>query len=122
MVIVKEPGCDVETVSKLVSTHVPDSRLESNVSAELSYVLPRESKANFEALFSAIDANKAELRIAGYGASVTTMEEVFLRSVLAIIARLFKDMADQLQLTLESDGFGGSIPQTPQTIRALDRP
>jgi len=81
MVIVKEPDCDVELVTKLVNSHVPGARMESNVSAELSYVLPHESKAQFEPLFNDLDKHKVNLKIASYGASVTTMEEVFLRFV-----------------------------------------
>lgn len=79
MVMVKMPGCDVSVVTNLVQSHVPDAGLESNVSAELSYVLPHESKDKFEALFTEIEKRKDELKIASYGASVTTMEEVFLR-------------------------------------------
>ena len=79
MVMVKEPGCDVEEVTEVVQRHVPDARLESNISAELAYVLPHEGKAAFEALFTEIETRKGELGIASYGASVTTMEEVFLK-------------------------------------------
>ena len=53
--------------------------MESNMSAELSYVLPHESKEHFERLFNELDRKKEELGISSYGASVTTMEEVFLR-------------------------------------------
>ena len=79
MVMVKQLGCDVSAVTSLVQSHIPDAHLESNVSAELSFVLPHESKDTFEALFTEIEQRKEELRIASYGASVTTMEEVFLR-------------------------------------------
>lgn len=35
--------------------------------------------ARFELLFAELEMNREELGIASYGASVTTMEEVFLR-------------------------------------------
>ena len=41
MVIVKEPHCDMNKLSGIIQSHVPDARLESNISAELSYVLPQ---------------------------------------------------------------------------------
>lgn len=77
------PECDVSRVTEHLQSFVPDAELESNMSAELSYILPHESKAEFQALFTSLDKRKDELKIAGYGASVTTMEEVFLRSVLS---------------------------------------
>ena len=79
MVMVKEPGCEVEKVTSVVLKHVPEARLESNVSAELSYVLPHEGKSAFPGMFTEIEERKRDLGIASYGASVTTMEEVFLR-------------------------------------------
>ena len=66
-------------ITNLVKGFVPDARLESNISAELSYILPTESAHSFEALFEQLEKCREELNIASYGASVTTMEEVFLR-------------------------------------------
>ena len=79
--IVKLDGCDVSRITSLIMSYVPEARLESNISAELSYVLPAERSDQFEALFSEIEKNVVELGIASFGASVTTMEEVFLRLV-----------------------------------------
>ena len=47
--------------------------------AELSYILPRESSRNFSTLFSELETRRKELGIASYGASMTTMEEVFMK-------------------------------------------
>ncbi|XP_078519131.1 phospholipid-transporting ATPase ABCA3 [Lissotriton helveticus] len=79
MVMVKAPHCDVGEISRLVCQYVPNAILESNVGAELSFVLPKESTHRFEALFTELERRRDELGIASYGASVTTMEEVFLR-------------------------------------------
>ena len=79
MAIVKEATCNVESVTRIVQSHVPGARLESDVSAELSYVLPQESKGNFSTLFTELDRNRGTLGISSYGASVTTMEEVFIK-------------------------------------------
>ncbi|XP_070581084.1 phospholipid-transporting ATPase ABCA3-like isoform X2 [Ptychodera flava] len=79
MTIVKKRSCDVERISSIVQHHVPDAELENNIGAELSYILPHESSANFEALFTELESQKADVGIASYGASVTTMEEVFLK-------------------------------------------
>ncbi|XP_071943840.1 phospholipid-transporting ATPase ABCA3-like [Antedon mediterranea] len=80
MVIVKEPVCDVQRMRNIIQTHVPDSELESNVGSEISFILPSESSGKFEELFEELESNKVSLGIASYGASVTTMEEVFLKA------------------------------------------
>ena len=79
MIIVKDETCCVPQITDLVQSYVPQAKLENNVGAELSYILPHESSEKFEALFTELENNKDMLGIASYGASVTTMEEVFLR-------------------------------------------
>ena len=79
MTMVKEPYCNVERLIKTVKSYVPEAKVESNISAELSIVLPNESSHQFEALFMNLEKNQSDLGIASFGASVTTMEEVFIR-------------------------------------------
>uniref|UniRef100_A0A4W4H932 ABC transporter domain-containing protein n=1 Tax=Electrophorus electricus TaxID=8005 RepID=A0A4W4H932_ELEEL len=79
MVIVKDALCNVSAITHLVHMYVPKATLESSAGAELSYILPKESTSRFELLFAELEMNREELGIASYGASVTTMEEVFLR-------------------------------------------
>jgi len=81
MIMVKQPGCDVQEVTALVQKHIPDAKIENDFSLELSFILPHESKAYFSALFEEIEEKLSDLKIASYGASVTTMEEVFLKCV-----------------------------------------
>ncbi|XP_051692146.2 phospholipid-transporting ATPase ABCA3 isoform X2 [Oryctolagus cuniculus] len=79
MTLVKEPHCNPAGVSQLVRHHVPNATLESSAGAELSFILPKESTHRFESLFAKLEKRQKELGIASFGASVTTMEEVFLR-------------------------------------------
>uniref|UniRef100_A0A8D0GV65 ABC transporter domain-containing protein n=1 Tax=Sphenodon punctatus TaxID=8508 RepID=A0A8D0GV65_SPHPU len=79
MVMVKEPSCNLGEISRLICQYVPNATMESNAGAELSFILPKESTHRFEALFTELELRREELGIASYGASVTTMEEVFLR-------------------------------------------
>ncbi|XP_063961818.1 phospholipid-transporting ATPase ABCA3-like [Lytechinus pictus] len=79
MVIAKSADCNVNAVSDVIKEHVSGVQMENNVGAELSYILPEESVAHFEGLFSQLETQKKELGIDSYGASVTTMEEVFLK-------------------------------------------
>ena len=50
MVLVKESHCDVNAVISLVKSHVPQADVESNVGAELSFVLPQDQVPRFDIL------------------------------------------------------------------------
>ncbi|XP_053391292.1 phospholipid-transporting ATPase ABCA3-like [Mercenaria mercenaria] len=79
LTMVKEQDCDIHGITSLIEEHIHHAKLESNVGAELSYILPHEMSLNFESLFSELDSRKSDLGISSYNVSTTTMEEVFLR-------------------------------------------
>uniref|UniRef100_A0A8D2DWM4 ABC transporter domain-containing protein n=1 Tax=Sciurus vulgaris TaxID=55149 RepID=A0A8D2DWM4_SCIVU len=79
IIMVKNPNCDVEKISELIKDHVPTASMETNIAAELSFVLPKEYTHSFEDLFLEIEEKKEELGIAGFGISMTTLEEVFFK-------------------------------------------
>ncbi|KAM5199113.1 phospholipid-transporting ATPase ABCA3-like isoform 1-T2 [Hipposideros larvatus] len=79
IIMVKEPHCNVEEISKLIYYHIPSAILEKDVKNELSFILPKEYTHSFEALFTDLEKRQEELGIASFGASITTMEEVFFR-------------------------------------------
>ena len=81
--IVKSGSCITENILELIRSYMPQVQLESNVGAELSFILPKEQCAAFEALFTDLEQNQDSLGIASFGVSVTTLEEVFLRSFQA---------------------------------------
>ena len=68
-----------ENIFEAIKIHVPEVELESNVGAELSFVLPKEQSATFEQLFAHLEQNQDSLGIGSFGVSVTTLEEVFLK-------------------------------------------
>jgi len=76
---VKNPSCVAENIWDAIKVHVPGVQMESNVGAELSFVLPKEQSANFEKLFTDLESDQTALGIDSFGASVTTLEEVFLK-------------------------------------------
>uniref|UniRef100_A0A8D0V351 ABC transporter domain-containing protein n=1 Tax=Sus scrofa TaxID=9823 RepID=A0A8D0V351_PIG len=76
--IVKEPHCDVEEIAKIIYYHIPTATLEKNARNELSFILPKDYTHRFETLFTDLEKRRKELGIASFGASITTMEEVFL--------------------------------------------
>uniref|UniRef100_A0A8C3VVY5 ABC transporter domain-containing protein n=1 Tax=Catagonus wagneri TaxID=51154 RepID=A0A8C3VVY5_9CETA len=79
IIMVKEPHCNVKEISQLIHHHVPEARLENNVAAELSFILPKEYTHRFKDLFADLEDRQKELGIAGFGISITTLEEVFFR-------------------------------------------
>ena len=75
----KSSLCIPENIFEVIKTHVPEVELESDVGAELSFVLPKEQSANFEQLFTDLEQKQESLGIGSFGVSVTTLEEVFLK-------------------------------------------
>lgn len=76
---VAAPGDGKDALEALVLEYVPEALTVSKVGKERNYRLPFTSASKFVDMFREIDARKEELDVAGYGVSVTTLEEVFLR-------------------------------------------
>nr|QST14977.1 ABCA3 protein [Diaphanosoma celebensis] len=79
LVIVKETGCDAERITELIGKYIPEVTIHQNVGAELTYLLPSDKSHLFQHIFEELERNRKLLGISSYGASVTTMEEVFIR-------------------------------------------
>nr|XP_038957116.1 ATP-binding cassette sub-family A member 3-like isoform X9 [Rattus norvegicus] len=79
IVLEKEPYCDVDNIIAMIQQHVPGSMLENDIGNELSFILPKKYVSRFETLFTELEMRQKALGIANFGASITTMEEVFLK-------------------------------------------
>lgn len=79
MVIVKSKTCNVDHLTKMIQSYIPTANKESEISAEVSYLLPFSESAKFEKLFTDVEKNFPQLGITSFGVSATTMEEVFLK-------------------------------------------
>ena len=66
-------------VIDLVTHHIPEAEILSNVGAEQAFRLPFSASSKFVDMFEEADSRKEELGISEYGISVTTLEEVFIR-------------------------------------------
>jgi len=71
--------CNDTRVTTLVHKHIPQAVLLSSAGGELAFQLPLSNKGAFAPLFQELEERKEELQIGGYGVSMTTLEEVFLR-------------------------------------------
>ena len=55
MTMVKMPHCDSLAVTELVERMVAGAKLETDVGAELSFILPSQSSHQFPQLFDTLD-------------------------------------------------------------------
>jgi ATP-binding cassette subfamily A (ABC1) protein 3 len=76
---VKNRDCVVDNITNLLRKTIPEADIDQNVGAELSYCLPDSKSHLFPELFEELEAKKDALGIGSYGASITTMEEVFMK-------------------------------------------
>ncbi|XP_033114079.1 ATP-binding cassette sub-family A member 3-like [Anneissia japonica] len=88
MTLVKNQDCQVDLLTKTIQEFVPGSYLESNIGAELTYILPGESTSMFQKLFEHLEAKRTSLGVDSFGVSVTTLEEVFMKAGEAAEAKV----------------------------------
>jgi ATP-binding cassette subfamily A (ABC1) protein 3 len=63
----------------LVKNFIPNSKLNSNINSEISFILPSNDSDKFSQLFECLEKEKDNLNIVNVGVSVTTIEDVFLK-------------------------------------------
>nr|QNH67859.1 ATP-binding cassette transporter subfamily A member 3 X2 [Brachionus rotundiformis] len=66
-------------IINLVTQAIPKSKLNTNLTSEISFVLPSDQTAKFSYLLDEIDKHREMLNIMNVGISVTTIEDVFLK-------------------------------------------
>lgn len=75
----KGPECDVNGVTRLMRRYIPDIKVDTDVGSELSYKLDGKNSVMFHAMLSELENRSEELGIDGFGISLTTLEEVFIK-------------------------------------------
>lgn len=79
IVMSRREDADRESLNALISRHVPQAELLSDVGTELAYRLPISATNRFPDMLVELETDGGKLGIENFGLSVTTMEEVFLR-------------------------------------------
>ena len=74
-----EENCNEERIKTLVLEHLPNSKVLSMSAAEMSFQLSLKDRAKFPKLFRKIETHLQPLKIGGFGVSMSTLEEVFLK-------------------------------------------
>jgi len=122
MVIAKTSTCDAATVTWFIQSRVAGARLSSDVSTELTYILPHNSKASFCQLFLELDKNREALGIVSYGASITTMDEVFIRLSLHGRSVVKVKVADTRLLSVGFWSQSRFLAVSLQVMRVINSP
>ena len=74
--------CNTEQVTRFLQQHIQDVALERESSSELVFGIKRGAARQLTSLITALDEQCSTLAINGYGISMTTIEEVFLKFTL----------------------------------------
>ncbi|EDV28384.1 uncharacterized protein TRIADDRAFT_49936 [Trichoplax adhaerens] len=105
MTIVKSATCKVNEIIERVTKSIDGATLENNVGSELSFILPSSGSNKFELLFCELEEHQTELGISSFGASVTTMEEVFLK-VNDIVEKYYSHQGEEERFSQDSNDCG----------------
>ncbi|KAM4813631.1 LOW QUALITY PROTEIN: ATP-binding cassette sub-family A member 17-like [Urocitellus parryii] len=105
MTLLRNPYCDILF---LIYHHIPNAVLESSIREELIFILPKESIHRFESLFTDVEMKQTELGITSFGASVTTMEEVFIR--VCMMADYSTDISAKKQPSIHPYSLISRVP------------
>jgi len=80
LTLVRKQGAKNESLEQTIKSILPGAIMLQDVSQELSFQLPNNEIANFQKLFDTLDRDGESLKIDSYGVSITTLEEVFLKT------------------------------------------
>ncbi|KXJ71644.1 hypothetical protein RP20_CCG020100 [Aedes albopictus] len=80
LICVKEPNCNKDHLLEILRDHIPDVEVETDIGSELTLVLREDYVKQFQPMLENLEDNMESCGISSFGISLTTMEEVFLRS------------------------------------------
>lgn len=97
-----------DEITEAVQSNVPGAEKIRSHAGELAYILPKDLITQFPALFHRLDENLSMYGIQGYGVSLTTMEEIFLKLA-----------ADQEELMDQKFAKQNGSPKSPRPYSRL---
>jgi ATP-binding cassette subfamily A (ABC1) protein 3 len=77
--IEKKEICDTKNITQFIQEHINDIVLERETASEIVFGIKRGASQKIGRLVNALDKPRQDIGINGYGLSMTTIEEVFLR-------------------------------------------
>lgn len=79
LICVKDEKCKSHQVTELLAKYIPNIEIDADIGTELSYQLQENQAGIFEEMFIDLESQRESLYLGGYGVSLTTLEEVFLK-------------------------------------------
>lgn len=121
MTLVKKEGCVSQAVKQTIRRFVPDSKVMSDVGAEISFQLPLGASDAFPAMMQHLDDSLEGLGVESYGIGVTTMEEVFLKVAAhgdeGFLQRQSSKRLSRDNLTAQTVQGGGEDEAKPEAVQ-----
>ncbi|XP_062542040.1 phospholipid-transporting ATPase ABCA3-like [Armigeres subalbatus] len=78
LICVKEANCDKDRLLQMLRGYIPDVEVETDIGSELTLVLREDYVKAFQPMLENLETES--FGVSSFGISLTTMEEVFLRS------------------------------------------
>lgn len=75
----KKDGCNSDFVTGSLRKYLPTLQIAAENESEISYLLPDDQAQLLHQMFTDLEENERKLNLTGYGVSLTTMEEIFLK-------------------------------------------
>lgn len=79
LVCVKGTDCNTTGFSNLLSRHISNLQIETDVGSELSYILSEDYRSAFRDILKDVEEHSKDFGVESYGISLTTLEEVFMK-------------------------------------------
>ncbi|XP_030374323.1 ATP-binding cassette sub-family A member 3 [Scaptodrosophila lebanonensis] len=80
LICIKQRECIAKKITSLLDKYMPGIALESELGTELAYRLPSSHLHRYADILSELEEQGESLHIDGYGLSMASMEEVFMRA------------------------------------------
>ncbi|XP_066289391.1 phospholipid-transporting ATPase ABCA3-like isoform X2 [Branchiostoma lanceolatum] len=122
LTLAKSPVCVEQKVKDEVEKYVPSALFGGSVGSEMAFILPTDSTGLFAPLFRELEMNRELFGINSFGVSVTTLEEVFMRTGEGTL----DDIGSLTNLQADSNGQANGTATTDtasveETLLAADK-
>ncbi|CAF4744310.1 unnamed protein product [Rotaria sp. Silwood1] len=112
----KQDMCNTDNIAQFIRQRVQTAVLERETSSELVFGIKRGATQHIGRLIRSLDEQSQQLPINGYGLSMTTIEEVFLRLIKEEEQTKIEQHNHDRQVNRENLAKNIAILPTPKTI------
>ena len=89
LILEKKDSCNTENITHFLQEYIHDVVLERETSLELTYGIKRGASQYIGELINALNQRNQDIDINGYGLSMITIEEVFLKLIFLSLKKFF---------------------------------